>query len=345
MNSIWKTFIAGQGAHITNDTVMDFGHVVQEKEAALDGNIITDLSNYSVLKVSGEDTIIFLQGQFTCDLTKIQEGHISFGAWCNNKGRIFTNFLIIKAADFLYLILPTELKEEFIKKLRMYVLRSRVVIEDMSQEKILLGIRGESLQPLLAEVLPGLPVESNTVIMQNDCMVLKLNDTSERFIIIALINNAQSLWTDLIEHLTPVGNHFWQLYEILSGHAWINPRTSGELLPQSINMDVLGGLSLDKGCYLGQEIIARMHFRGKIKQRMYLAGLNSSTVPEEGNKLYMHESNKSVGEIVNVFKHPDGFYRLLATIDIVNAKDDHLHIESTDEPALNILSLPYSIPE
>lgn len=323
MHRDWERFLLNSGATIAHGRVDGFGNPTAEAGAAASGNIVTDLSQFTLIGISGSDTSTFLQGQFTCNMDKIEEGTVSHGAWCNPKGRVMANFLILKGSSQLFLLLPLALKQRFIQRLRMYVLRADVTIEDLEAQYILLGIRG-------GELPPG-PVS------------FQLPDEMDRYIIAATVENGKRLWRELTGVLTPVGSQHWGLYDILQGLPWVVDETSEQLLPQSLNLDLLGGLSFDKGCYLGQEIIARMHFRGRLKQRMYLASLQASHPPQPGAKLYAPGSEQGIGTVVNAAQHPDGDWRILAITDIATAKDKAVHLGNANGPQLHYLPLPYSI--
>jgi folate-binding protein YgfZ len=165
----------------------------------------------------------------------------------------------------------------------------------------------------------------------------------------------QRLWTALDVHTAAVGNHNWGWQDIQAGMPVVYPETIGSFIPQMVNMDLLNAINFKKGCYTGQEIIARLHYRGKLKRRMYLADIpkiNAESVPQPGDILYddRHEdSSKAIGHIVRCQPSPAGGISILAEIVIELAQsgldNGHIHWQSPSGPTLTPQALPYAIPD
>ena len=200
--------------------------------------------NYLVsIRIDGADAAGFLHGQFTTDVTGLASGQTGLSAWCDPKGRVIATFILARLDDTFRLLLPGALKDTFIKRLRMYVMRANVNIVDASTE---------------TEKIPGLPA-----------------------------------------YLSGMGSDDWETALIRQGIPLLQPETSGRFLPQELNMDHLDAVSFTKGCYPGQEIIARLHYRGQVKRRLCHATTQNKTRLEPGTALIADGEEKNIGTVVN----------------------------------------------
>ena len=335
MHTAWHDFLKQQGANFTRNHINDFGRPEHEKSQVFN-DVITNLSHVCVIKISGNDAQNFLAGQFTNDVKNLSNNMGQPGAWCNIKGRIIVNFLLLNQDGVFYLILASELKEIFIKRLQMYVLRADVVIDDMSDELIVCGLRGKKSSQLLSMTTDNIPDKAYHI-TNNNMMLMMVPDDIPRFIILAKFSEMQRLWSALTPESIAIGSHYWQLFDMLSGLAWIDGDTSEHYLPQELNMDRTGGLSFDKGCYPGQEIIARLHYRGQENKRLYLACLSSDNNYNSGTKLYTDNLENHIGSVVNISRHPDGRLILLVVMDKTIDKEN-IHIGSPNDNLITITS-------
>ena len=344
MTTQWKKFLINNGASLQHNFVKDFGKPEDEAKAALSKNIIMDLSYFAIVEISGSDAEEFLHGLFTSDIKKLDDECFQFSAWCNPKGRVLANFIVVKLGEIYYLILPDDLKAQFIKKLQIYILRSEVSISDHSSELIRLGILAKDIEHLMMiGITDSVREQPSKVIKHHDLIIIALPGKESRMFIFGPEQQARQLWQKLAEDFLSVGSQYWQLHDILSGIAWISEQSSESFLPQTLNLDCLDGVSLNKGCYTGQEIIARMHYRGKLKQRMFLANIKSAIQPETGAKLYSQHVVQSVGMIINAARYAEKDYQVLVAVDMDQASDDNVHLHDASGPLLNFHALPYPI--
>ncbi len=341
METNWKTFLSASGANIQGNFVNDFGNPEQESNDAFT-DVITDLSYLNLLTISGDDTETFLSGQFTSDISQLQDGKLQCSAWCNPKGRVIANFLMLRQENIFYLLLPDELKNIFIQRLRMYILRADVSIQDQSNKLAAIGVRGNAVKSILTAKFDGIP-EPYQYSTNNELVLIALPDETSRYIIIGRYDRIEALWQSLSARLIPIGSRYWQLFDILSGHAWVYKDTSESFLPQELNLDLLGGLSFSKGCFPGQEVIARLHYRGREKKRLYLGHSSSEILFPPATKLYRDELEQSIGTIVNSAAHPEKGMTVLAVVDSVANNHEILHIHSADGPDIQLDSLPYPV--
>jgi tRNA-modifying protein YgfZ len=327
MQDNWQNFLVQQTADIENE----FGSVIDH---ASDIDTFTDLSQFHVLAIAGEDSGDFLHGQFASDVSALAVNEVQQSSWCNIKGRVIASFLLYRSHDCFYLVLERELTDIVIKRLRMFVLRSRVSIDDKSEDLIRIGIRGEDTHNHLNQFLESIP-ETSTI------SLLSMKDNPVRSLILCPLEQAESLWQHLAEKSIAVGRKLWAMYDIRAGIAWIGKSGSEEFLPQSLNMDLTGGLSFDKGCYPGQEIIARMHFRGKLKQRLFFAQVSINEAPAAKTKLFVAELTQHIGMVVNSIMLENNKCLMLAVLDLEIDRSD-IHLNSVDGPKIEVLTLPYS---
>ena len=264
---------------------------------------LTSLPSFGVIEVSGEDASAFLQGQFTSNLSAIDEHGHQFSAWCNAQGRVICTLRVILHDNRYLLVLPRELIASVCQRLKMYVLRSKVVVTDQSSHYCCIGQSGIPTDP---EVLAAIRVTLD----------------SDRTLMLVTADQQISV-------TTPNAEQLWQLADIRAGIPWICPQTSAELLPQELALEPLGALSYNKGCYPGQEIIARLHFRGRVKRSLYQGYLEPTGIePEIGAKIIGHTGAQTFGLVVNRVRESQSRVAVLAVIDPDLAATDTLQLES-----------------
>jgi len=266
---------------------------------------LTHLPSTAIIEVSGEDASAFLQGQFTSDLGKIGYQQSAFSAWCNAQGRVITTFLVFRDKDRYLLLLPDTLIDSVCQRLKLFVLRSRVVISHQTRYTCI-GLSGPHAKTI-AETL-----DNPDMFTMNIAGV----DT-DRIILVA----PSEILDDLQTRLGGVGVQsaapgLWQLEDINTGIPWLDPQTSGEFLPQELDLENIGALSYNKGCYPGQEIIARLHFRGRAKRSLCQGQIESGTpVPGPGTRLFSASGSGTNGIVITSVQVSDELVRLLAVID------------------------------
>jgi folate-binding protein YgfZ len=167
----------------------------------------------------------------------------------------------------------------------------------------------------------------------------------DRYQVVAAREKAQALLASLASGTEKAGSDYWNWLDIRAGVPVILPATQEQFVPQMVNLDLIGGVSLEKGCYPGQEIVARMHYRGTLKQRMYLANIAGIDLAQPGDKLYSPDfGDQACGTVVNAARSLEGGCDLLAVIQIASAIKGDVHWKAQNGPALKFLLLPYTIP-
>jgi folate-binding protein YgfZ len=336
----WHTFLASRGAVVSEDGVSRFADIKSELTAAAGGSILADLSHLSLLKLSGEDAVTFLQGQVTNDIKQLNGSNSQFAGYCNPKGRLIALFLAYAHEESLYLQLDGRLAEAIIKRLRMYVLRSKVMVEDVSALMVRLGIAGKHAEQALSAIFPELPTAAHTLASSENGVLIRLPGAMPRYELIVETARAEKIWEQLKSELKPVGKYAWEWLEIQAGIPDIQPGAQEEFVPQMVNLDALGGISYKKGCYTGQEIVARTHYLGKVKRRTQLAHLSGETEPKPGDDVVIEGVDGAVGKIVRSAPSPAGGYDVLAELRLESLQEGKL---SCNGSPLVLSHLPYSL--
>lgn len=345
MNEAWSGFLNNAGAVVANGKVAHFGNADRERRAAVNGNVMVDLSHLGLIAVSGKDAQSFLQNQFCNDVRAIDGSSSQLNGHCSAKGRLLSIFRLLQIADTYYMELPADIVEATLKKLRMFVLRSQVTLEDRSDALVRIGCSGPQADQLLAQAAGCEPPSTMHRVKQHAGLTLvRVGDAPARFEIWGEAAALQNLWMRLDVHAAPVGSDVWEWLEIQSGIPAIHADTVDAFVPQMVNLESLGGVSFNKGCYPGQEVVARMRYLGTLKRRMYLAHVDADQAPRLGDNLHAAggESGQGSGKVVRVQAAPDGGYDLLAVIVIDVAAQHSVHLQDQNGPVLQLKPLPYT---
>ncbi len=344
----WGDFLEKFGGQLVDGRAEHFSHAEAELQAALnDGAVCSDLSHRGLIAAQGPDADLFLQGQLTCDIQRATLDRSVLGAFCSPKGRALACFRLFRRGETTYLELPQELVAPTLTRLRKYVLRAKVTLEDASHRLVRFGVAGLHAEAVLTNQFGAIPEVINSVIYTTgnwpDITVIRLPGITPRFELHGPLPVMQGLWKALDTHVTFTGAEPWRLLDILAGIPAIYPETVEAFVPQMINLDALDGISFQKGCYTGQEVVARMHYLGKLKRRMYVARVDGENSPRPGDALFspQADASQSAGRIVDAAQHPDGGYALLAVALIECAEQGVLQLGDASGPVLKLTPLPY----
>lgn len=321
----WAEWIAGERLQAVSSADLDLGGA----------GIICPLDCFGVLKISGEDAEDFLHNQASNDLRELGAGEARLAALCNPKGRMYCSFLAFggrAAGGAWYLQMPRERVAPVMKRLSMFVLRAKVELSDVSDELPGFGVMGAAAD----EVLERAAGASATV------MAFMAAGVQPRAAIYADAETLIELWRAAVQKgCRAMTGDAWRCCDIQSGIAHISDATSEELVPQMANMDLLGGVSFSKGCYPGQEIVARTHYLGKLKRRTYLFSSDGRDVVA-GAPVFSDRQTEPCGQVVDFCPLPDGPSPGLAMLRMA-AAGDTLHIGAPDGATLSIGAQPYEI--
>lgn len=325
MDSKWAAFLSNQGVLSEDYRVM--------KDGKAGVNFLAPLTHLTVLKVSGRDAAKLLQGQLTCNVNEIGESSSRYAAMCNPKGRVIATFLVIKNTDDFLLILPGDMAETVLTRLKMYVLRSDVRIENAGDGFCILGICEEG------------PAQAAYMTQHSELdVMIALPGPMSRSVRVTAPGNAVALWTDLIgsKEFRRTNVAEWRYCDILCGFPWVGPAISEAFIPQSLNLDKLGAISFSKGCYTGQEIVARTHYLGKSKRVLRLADCVIEETPQPNTEVIGldREERLLVGTVLQAERdpeHPAHHKLLLVLHEAETASDNNLGLNDDSQTRLNLL--------
>ena len=275
----------------------------------INDNCVCRLSGLSLIRVTGEDRLDFLHSQLTRDLHKLEYGEAGITAWCNPKGRVIATLLLCLYQDHIDLILATDLKAAVLKRLRMFVLRSRVELDDCTAQ-VCMGSSGEAAEPLLTEQLNSLEAREWSISHNKTFSAVRVPGPAARFLVYGPADEIDPFWQACVATCKQVSETQWTLLNIETGLPWIDQAVTEEFLPQMLNLDQTGGLDFNKGCYPGQEVIARLHYRGEVKQRLRYGRTDADSI-NPGDALY-NNSGERAGTVVNAAPGDGGRKRCLA---------------------------------
>lgn len=343
MNSEWKSYLESQSAIFDNQ-----GHLVSHYgNKGIDPDqhtILADLSHLGIIRVQGEDAMSFLQGQTTNDISKLDTANGHLNGYCSPKGRLLASFYIIMRDDAYYIIVEHTLLAAALKRLQMFIMMSKVKMDDVSDEFVLTGISGSDSSSLLANACSTLPDTVYATTQDDTYTVFKLPG-AQRYLIFSTVSAAISLWNSLGDGTTKAGYQSWKLTDIRAAVPTIYEETIEAFVPQMVNMQALQGVSFKKGCYTGQEIVARMQYLGKLKRRMFRGSVDSDNPVVPGMAIFAagSTSGQGAGKIVDAQASSKGSYEFLAVIEIASAEAGGLCLESENGAVIKLHELPYSL--
>ncbi|HMH19390.1 MAG TPA: folate-binding protein [Burkholderiales bacterium] len=308
--------------------------------ARVDG-IFVLLDHLGVLQFSGEDAETFLQGQLSCDVAGVSLRSSAYGAYCSPKGRMLANFLLWRGEAGFFMALSRDILPVVQKHISKFVLRSKVKVSDASDGVVLAGVSGPHADRILQSAFPDFPAKPDEVRhAPGTGTVLRLRDG--RLVLALAASAAPALLRQIEGSIKRANAGIWRWLEIRQGLPLVTASTQDQLIPQMVNLELIGGVSFDKGCYPGQEVVARTQHRGKVKRRMFLA--NVAAPAAAGDALYSDDfGDQASGMVVNSEASPDGGHDLLAVVQTASREGSTVHLKSLAGPALRFLALPYAV--
>ena len=277
------------------------------------------------------------------DVKKLALGALQWNSLNSPKGRMIANMLLWQHGDTTMLALSADIHAQVLKKLSMYVLRSQVRVEDASEEFSLIGVAGKAA----GEVLPsaGIPQPDAPMSGTPALAPTTLEITPEMYIVLAPAAEAADCWHALLAGgARAAGTAAWDLMQIRAGLPRISQPVQEEFVAQMVNFELIGGVSFNKGCYPGQEIVARTQYLGKLKKRMYRVKVGDAAEARAGDDLFAEQyGEQSIGKVVLAAPLPDGGWECLAVLQTASADSGSVHFGTPDGPIVDVLPLPYSL--
>lgn len=302
--------------------------------------VIAPLMHLGLIQVQGDDALPFLHNLLTNDVNGLGENDLRRAGFCTPKGRMLADFLIWLDAGGVTLQLAADLLPPILKKFSMYVLRSKVKLNDESNTFARVGLSGPQATKLLQQ--QGIPLPA-PMRQQAFAAGVILGLAEQRFEIVVTADKVAALWQALSAGAKPVGIAAWRSFDIAAGIPQITAATSDTFVPQMVNFELIGGVSFKKGCYPGQEIVARTHYLGKVKRRMYRAHVDIDSL-SAGTSVYAPETGDQVcGTVVTTAPVAGGGIDLLFSAQSSCVTAGEIHLCDPVGPIAKSLLLPYLI--
>lgn len=339
--SDWNLFLVSQGA--ASDSLLDtrgnsiFSPIVLQPETTY----LMPLPLQGLLSLDGVDSSKFLQGQVTCDVRELENHTTRLGAQCNIKGRMLLCFRALQTnPEHILLRMHRDLVATGLSSFGKYSVFFKVKLTDISQQYRCIGIAGAKARQILAEVLQVHLELNDAWQLSGNNLIIRISEN--RFECWLAAADAENIWQQLARHCEIAGQNEWTLLNIQAGLGDLTPTTVETFTPQGINFQLVNGINFRKGCYTGQEIVARLHYRGSLKRHMYRFefALHTNALPIAGCDLHNSEG-KVVGEVVIAAQKTDSSGELLASV-IDDQRSDIFLAQNPQK--LSPLSLPYAIP-
>ena len=303
-----------------------------------DSAFFSPLSHEGILAVRGSDAGKFLQGQLTCNINYLSQEHASLGARCMVKGRMQSSFRIVPEGNGYLLAMASELLDAQLADLKKYAVFSKATLSDESAAWARFGLQGGEAALQTLGLTP--PVEAGATVRHEGLIAIAVS--AGRFELWVPAEQAAHVGAALAASLPEGSLNDWLLGQIRAGIGQVMGPTRELFIPQMINLQAVDGVSFKKGCYTGQEIVARMQYLGKLKRRQYRLALDQQDIPAPGAEIFSPTHGSSVGEVVMAANAGTGC-ELLAVISADAVADDNLHLGSLEGPRLHVLSLPYEL--
>lgn len=307
--------------------------------------IVCRPADLGLVRVAGDDAGSFLHSQLTNAVEDLAPGQARLAGYCSPKGRLLATMLMWRDADGIVLQLSADLQPAIQKRLSMFVLRAKARLSDLSTGHAVIGVAGaRGASTLEAAGLPA-PAAPWQTASNGSVTVIRLPDADQlpRWQVVAPADQADALFGACAATLLPAEPDLWDWLDIRAGVPRITVPTQEQFVPQMINFELIGGVNFRKGCYPGQEVVARSQYRGTLKRRMWLVR-GEGDVPQPGVELFRaDEPDQPCGMIVNATVSPDGGWEGLAELKI-DAAQAALHLAHASGLAVQTGSLPYPVP-
>ena len=275
------------------------------------------LDKTATIRVEGDDRIQFLQGQLTQDINLISQDKALYAGFCNPKGRVLAFMLCYVAHESIHIQLDNSIKESILQKLKMYVLRSKVSLNLLEETFTSIGFVGTKA---LIELNIKTPKNHFDIVQCQDIMIMRIGQDSERYQLMGEASKVNEFIKLNLSAYSTMSLDDWNNLNILDGIPDIYPTTQEAFIPQSLNMDLIEGINFKKGCYTGQEIVARTHYLGKVKRRMYRAFIKSQVDLNPGDQI-LNKNGEETGQLVRSAKENNDKTNLLIELRVDQAHE------------------------
>lgn len=342
MNALWQEHLLARGARFQGALVSAFhADPMPERQAAETGSLLAPLA-LGQLAFGGPDAVKLLQGQLSNDIAGLAENQSLIAGFSNPQGRLRAIVRVFRREGEYILMLPAELIGAVHAEFRKYApLYRGLTLRDASEERVVLGLSGLMAGERLAGLTGTLPEAPGDVVGEEGLSVIRLPGTTPRYLLITSPEQAIALWPNLADGLVIGGESAWDLTEIAAGQPQVYASTAEQLLPHHVNLQLVDGIHWKKGCYTGQEIIARMHYRSTLKRHMYHARTTEGPVPAPGSALF--RDGAPAGTVIRAAGNAAGGVDLLVDLAIDTVHTGEARLGSSNGPILSYVELPYAL--
>ncbi|WP_057832412.1 tRNA-modifying protein YgfZ [Colwellia sp. TT2012] len=297
----------------------------------LPSTFLVELNNFGAISLSGEEQSKYLQGQVTCDVNNSTEKNLLVGAHCDAKGKVFSVFRLINRSAALLLLQPKASIDSSLNALKKFAVFAKVTIEEV-QNLSFIALVGEQASALLQREFAQVPDTLNPVVQINSTSLVYLSGEQPRYIIM----DEPAAMASLIKSfaLPMFSQGVWDLLEITQGFPILPASASGHYVPQMLNLQAINGISFTKGCYLGQETVARMQYLGKNKRALFSLHTQVEHDLQEDDVIQkqLGENWRKAGDILAYYQADDGNCYLQAILT-----------NDTDQPTMRIAAQVASV--
>ncbi|WP_116140529.1 YgfZ/GcvT domain-containing protein [Trinickia diaoshuihuensis] len=317
-----------------------------EFDAVLSRGAFMPLDQFGLIDAVGDDAASFLHGQLTNDVQHLDAASARLAGYCSPKGRLLASMLTWRAADTIRLLVSKDLTAAVQKRLSMFVLRAKAKLTDATDAVAVVGFAGDVRAPL-AQLFDALPDGVHVHVAGPAGSLIRVPDAAARprYLWIGPKALVQEKLADLDGKLARVSPGVWDWLDIHAGEPRITQAVLEQFVPQMVNFDVLEGINFRKGCYPGQEVVARSQYRGTIKRRMALAHVAAEEPVSAGTELFHSDDpGQPCGMVVNAAGAPKGGFDVLAEIKLAALESGSVHLGAADGPELVFQPLPYALP-
>ncbi|MES2152077.1 MAG: folate-binding protein [Pseudomonadota bacterium] len=338
----WNEYLASLGARQAAGQIQDFGSTLGVAE--LTPGFVAIVPDLGLIAVSGDDAASFLHSQLTNDVEHLAPGEARMAGYCSPKGRLLASFLMWRSPDAVYLQLPSELQPALQKRLSMFVLRAKAKLADATPGQVLLGFGGHGAEPALRAIFGAMPAAPYAVLDTPSGTLIRLPDAfgAPRYQWLTTAETAEFALPELAGCLALGGADAWQLAAIHAGIASITQKTQDQFVPQMVNFELLGAVNFRKGCYPGQEIVARSQYLGKLKRRTALASVGAQA--QAGDEVFAADDpGQPCGMVVNGAPNGTGGSDVLVEMKLAALEQGDVHLASANGPPLVFLPMPYPL--
>jgi len=327
----------------TPQGTIEFGPPESAVKLAAEGSVAVPLCNFGLIRASGEEAVPFLHNLVSNDVKQLGENRAQWNSLNSPKGRMIASLLIWRDGADLIIALARDLHQAVLKKLSMYVLRSKVKLTDASGEYALFGLAGGKVPAALEAAGLSDPAETMQTAASASGRVIRLG--ADLLIAAVPADSAGSVWRTLGEAgLSATGSSAWTWLMIRDGLPLVTQPVQEEFVAQMLNFELIGGVSFNKGCYPGQEIVARTQYLGKLKKRMYRLHFDGATSIEVGSDIFAPDfGEQSIGKVVLAAPSPAGGQEALAVLQSSSAEAGELHLGTPDGLPAAVMPLPYPL--